>query len=107
MSYKQRPVLTHRFSYELHNGAIPKGMEVCHSCDTPACCNPSHLVVGAHADNLADMARKFRSRTKLTREQVLDIRASTDSTRALARRYGLKSHKTIYNIKRGHTFEHV
>ena len=57
-----RPRLAHRIAYTLTYGPIPDGIEVMHICDTPACCNPSHLRLGTHADNMADMANKGRSR---------------------------------------------
>jgi hypothetical protein len=55
------PLRAHRIAYEACKGEIPEGMHVLHSCDNPRCCNPDHLRVGTHADNMAD--REARGRT--------------------------------------------
>lgn len=91
-------VLAHRLSYEIHSGQIPKGLFVCHRCDNPQCCNPSHLFLGTASDNNKDAKSKGRSRgvrgesqpkSKLTRDDVAEIRASGLTQDRLAKTYGV------------------
>lgn len=50
----------HRFSWILHNGAIPDGLFVLHHCDVRPCVNPTHLFLGTGGDNIRDCAAKGR-----------------------------------------------
>lgn len=49
-----------RVAYALVIGPVPKGLHVCHRCDNPPCCNPSHLWLGTSQQNTADKMRKGR-----------------------------------------------
>jgi len=48
-----------RFPNEINSGLCSL-----HRCDNPQCCNPDHLFVGTHKDNVHDMINKGR-RVKL------------------------------------------
>lgn len=60
ISFNGRQYAAHRASYEVANGGIPNGLHICHSCDNPACINPSHLFAGTHKDNMLDKETKGR-----------------------------------------------
>ena len=100
--------LAHRVIWQVFRGEIPEGKFVCHTCDTPACVNPDHLFLGTNADNIKDSYNKGRSNQqgehngnrKLTSEQVSEIRASSESCRVLARRFGIGKSQ-VSNIKTG------
>lgn len=54
---------THRFVLYLKIGKkrIPKGMKCLHKCDNPICCNPKHIYMGDHAQNMRDMKERGRA----------------------------------------------
>lgn len=54
----------HRAIYTEFVAPIPAGLVVRHSCDTRACVNPTHLLIGTQADNLHDMAERGRWRNQ-------------------------------------------
>lgn len=91
--------LVHRVMYSLVVGD-PGDMLVCHTCDNPPCCNPAHLFLGTNQDNMDDMNAKGRAihpagdehaNSKIADADVRGIRESTESSSALARKFGVSA----------------
>ena len=107
--------LAHRLSM-LIDGNDPEGMNVNHHCDNPSCVNPQHLYLGTPQDNTNDMMRRGRHKcirgtkhysNKLSEQDVLDIRADTDSSiRVLAAKYKV-NRSTISDIYKRKTWTHI
>ena len=56
---------------------IPKGQVIRHKCDNQICCNPHHLDIGSHQDNMDDM--KKREQHGLPHHTVKAIRKSVEN----------------------------
>jgi hypothetical protein len=108
------------------SGHGPAAINVLHKCDNRLCCNPEHLFVGTHQDNMDDMVAKGRSaqqkfvgppkklirrkaqyptgdkhhRIKLTDAQVADIRtwyaAGIYSQGEMAKMFGVTQSNLSY-----------
>ena len=116
----KRHLYAHRYSYELHFGAIPKGMHVCHTCDVPLCVNPGHLFLGTPQDNIHDAIGKRRFRNgvlkgekngsaKLTAEQALQIRCRVsrgEPAYKVAADFGIGKSQA-WNIGTGKSWRHL
>ncbi len=113
----------HRIAYQAAHGTIPDGMQVCHVCDNPPCCNPRHLMLGNAASNFCDMLIKGRQgfhknkavgernfNAKMTADKVREIRRKYRSNEAnqyeLAEQYGV-TQTTVGLIVRNKTWRHV
>jgi hypothetical protein len=104
---------THRLAYQLYVGDIPDGMNVCHTCDTPACCNPDHLFLGTDADNHADKVLKGRQskgenhgQSIYTEDIIRDVKYSNEPAAVIARRYGMRP-EYARDIRRGRYWKHI
>jgi len=79
---QRKTVKAHRFSWEIHNGKIPRGRMVLHHCDNPACVRPDHLFLGNVFENGKNMTLKERhGRMLFTHDKAFRIRSLYDRHR--------------------------
>ena len=119
LSYQGREWLAHRLAFLLWNEQ-PLSTEQCllHTCDNPACCNPSHLRTGTRTENNADKMSKGRhrpllgeanGRATLTSQQVVEIRErlmSGERTASLSKQFGITP-AMLRQIGRGASWKHI
>jgi hypothetical protein len=112
---KGRLQYAHRVAFFVTHGRWPQPCCL-HSCDTPACVNPTHLFEGTNRDNIRDRDRKGRNArgerigiSKLTEAQVREIRerhASGATYKQLALDYGV-NRSLIWPIVNRKIWKHV
>lgn len=120
----------HRIARELTHGPIGGGLFVLHKCDNRLCCNPAHLFLGTHQDNMDDMKNKWRQAqgathsrrihevaargerngiSKLTIDDVREIRRLASSGMRgtdIARQFGVHKNN-VYHIVDQITWRHT
>lgn len=103
----------HRVAWECFKGPIPDGMMVLHRCDTKDCFNPDHLFIGTGSDNVQDCISKKRHYfgeachlSKLTENQVRQIRESKASNQTIARLFNI-TRQNVWQIRTKRTWTTV
>ena len=109
---KRKYFFAHRISYYVFKDDYDPDLITMHSCDNRICCNPDHLFQGTRQDNTRDMVSKGRqacgekSNSKLTEQQVREIRASSKMQIDLADEYGITQGAVTAIVNR-RTWKHV
>jgi len=111
--------VAHREAFEIAFGQIvPRELMVCHRCDNPPCCNPSHLFLGTAADNNGDRKRKGRNKdqrgelhpmAKVTANDVLEMRrmrASGAMFKDIGARFGVTAQAAYFAVT-GKSWSHI
>lgn len=103
----------HRISYTIAKGSIPFHLVVRHMCNNSLCCNPNHLRLGTHSDNVRDKVIAGRQakgqtngKTRLTERQVIVMRYKRKGHGYFAKMFGVDV-KTIANARLGETWKHL
>lgn len=112
---RERIERAHRVALRSSGVEVGPADVVMHACDTPWCVNPQHLSIGTRATNNADRDRKGRhvalrgmqhGSARFSPEDVLSMRASTESNRALGRIHNCAA-GVINNIRKRRTWKHI
>lgn len=122
MKSKPRPYFTvqgrkhmaTRLVYELVNGVtLSPDQFILHQCDESLCCNPKHMRVGSHSENMKEMVERDRhgmshddvrrirvmlSQKKLTHQEIADIMNTSRATVGRIARDELHTHADDYRL---------
>lgn len=98
VTYEGKCITISRACWEFHNGKIPKGIFICHTCDNPKCFLLEHLFLGTPLENMQDMINKKRDNNfgarKYSQIQILkaiEMRELGWSYESIAKKLKMKS----------------
>jgi hypothetical protein len=97
-SFRGGMIRTHRASWILTNGEIPKGEGfhgtcVLHKCDNPSCVNPEHLFLGTQSENIQD--RNIKGRTQRNFGRKLSEETKRKMSKPKSEKMKLKLSKSL------------
>lgn len=104
-----------RWAYEKYVGPLGPELVIRHTCDNPPCHNRSHWIPGTPQENTQDMIDRGRTpdrsgskngRSKLTEDQVREIRSRDGSAKSIAAQYGV-SKSLVGMIRARQVWTHV
>jgi hypothetical protein len=115
-SYETRHA--NRVAWAIANRRDPGDLVIRHTCDRPACCNPQHLVIGTHQDNMNDKRERGRANSgpqdgernnaaRLTLAQIGEIVAAFrrgETNMAISYRFPV-GHSLISRIRTGRSWQ--
>jgi predicted XRE-type DNA-binding protein len=98
---------THKAAFVVFVGDVGE-YDVLHRCDVRACCNPEHLYLGSHSDNMIDRVRRGRqTNTRMSKELVREILSwyiiGGWTQRDLAEAFGVTK-QTLNDVVLGRTY---
>lgn len=89
---------TSQAAYRLFVGEVPQGLCVLHNCHNKGCCNPEHLRLGTHAENMADLAvAGNNSLRKLSAARALELRKQGKTLAAIGAEVGASA-QAVYQL---------
>lgn len=110
VKWNRKSSQTHIVAYLLTGHTIPEGYHLSHSeycIGKKHCCNPSHLTPKTPVDNNLDKHRDGTMKSKLTAEQVLDIRARNEQTNVeISKEYNIST-STVGRIINRKIWKHI
>lgn len=107
-----RKYMATRLVYELVHGVeLQVSQFILHQCDNSLCCNPKHMRLGSHEENMAEMVQRDRHglphetvkrirvalmQKKLTQQEIADLTGVSRATIGRIARDELHTHAADY-----------
>lgn len=78
---------------------IDSDLYICHKCDNPPCCNPDHLFIGTHQDNMLDRVIKSGSLERKRQQRFKHVDKVVKQIVDALHKFNKKKHNKQHNCK--------